>query len=121
MPTASIAESTPRPSGQLENDVANARHGLEVDGLDAVPGGHGEALGHPVDAHHPPSALMPGDTCAHLADRPEAPHADGGPGLHVGVRHCLPCRRQHVGEVEEAVIGRPVGYFDRPEVRLGDS
>src|SRR5688500_162492 len=37
---------------------------------------------------------------------PRPPYADGRGGLHVGVLHRLPGRRQDVGQVEEAVIGR---------------
>ena len=37
---------------------------------------------------------------------------------HVGVLDRLPGGRQHVGEVDEAVVGRALGHLDRPVLRL---
>ena len=55
---------------------------------------------------------------AHLADRPEAEHEQAAAGGHVGVLDRLPGGRQHVGEVDEAVVRRALGDLDRPVLGL---
>src|SRR5215213_3193328 len=55
---------------------------------------------------------------AHLADRAEAPDPNRAAIGDVRVGDGLPARRQHVGEVEKALIRRTFWYFDRPEVGL---
>ena len=40
---------------------------------------------------------------------------------HLRVLDRLPRRRQHVGQEQEAVVGRPVGDLDRPVLRLRDA
>ena len=89
-----------------------------VDHLDPVTERHLDALGDEVDGDDPRTSML-GDAGAHLPYRaqPEDGHAaavgDGGP------LDGLPRRGQHVGEVEEALVGRALGHLDGAEVGLG--
>src|SRR3712207_7822273 len=64
----------------------------------------------------PRSTLFPYTTLFRSADRAKSPDADGAPLRDVRVGDGLPARRQHVGEVEEALVGR-----DRKSTRLNSS
>src|SRR6185437_2045453 len=64
-----------------------------------------------------PRAAVPGDPGAELPDRPQAEHGHAAAGRDVGVLDRLPRRGQDVGQVEEALVGRPRRDLDRPEVR----
>ena len=118
MPTASMTEIGPRPSVSSRTASGRSSSSLEVERLDAVRARAREPLGHEVDADHPAGAAVLRDARAHLADRPEAEHEDGLAVGHVGVLDRLPGGRQHVGEVDEAVVGRAFGHLDRPVLRL---
>ena len=52
----------------------------------------------------------------HVADRTEPEHHDAPARRDIRVLHRLPCRREHVGEVHEAVVGRALRHLDRPVV-----
>ena len=54
----------------------------------------------------------------HVADRAQAEHQQRALRLGVGVRDGLPGGGQHVGQVDEAVVGRPVGHLDVGVLRL---
>ena len=108
MPTASITESGPRPSGQVAHRGGDVVGALDVERLDAVGGGAGEPLGDEVDADDEPGAAVLGDPARHLADRAEPEHDHAAAVRDVGVLDRLPRGRQHVGEVDEAVVGRAV-------------
>ena len=93
--------------------------GADVDRLDAVAGGELESLRDEVDAEDLPGAAVERDATRHLADRSQAEHRQRAAVRHRGVLHRLPGRRQHVGEVEEALVRRPLGHLDGTELRLG--
>jgi hypothetical protein len=59
-----------------------------------------------VDGEHALDAMVLRDLHAHLPDRPEAVDRERAAFRRVGVRHGLPRRRQHVGEEEEALVGK---------------
>src|SRR5215218_1609345 len=61
------------------------------------------------------------DPSAHLPDRPEAPDAQSASLRDIRVDDRLPGGGEHVGEVEEAFVGRAFGYLYGTEVRLGDA
>ena len=61
---------------------------------------------------------MAGDARRHLPDRAEPEHHDAAALGDVGERHGLPGGGQHVGEVEEALVGRAVGDHDGAVLRL---
>ena len=108
MPTASITESVPRPSVMFADDVAEVVAVVaQVDDLRA-PGPRAlEPLGHQVDGDHAVAAVR-GDPRRHVADRPWPSTVTLPPSGIAGVLHGLPGGRQHVGEVDEAVVGRPL-------------
>ena len=62
-----------------------------------------------VDADHLADAAVQGDAARHVADRAQAEHEEGALRLGVGVRDRLPRGRQHVGQVDEPVVGRARG------------
>ncbi|HEY3752071.1 MAG TPA: alcohol dehydrogenase catalytic domain-containing protein, partial [Pseudonocardiaceae bacterium] len=62
------------------------------------------------------SVVVLGDPGAHLADRPEAEHGDAAALRDIGVGHGLPGGGQDVGQVDETVVGRPLGHLDRAVV-----
>ena len=90
-----------------------------VDGVDLVAAGKLEPLGDRVDADHPRAAAAR-DACRHLADWPEAEHRDRAARRRVGVLDRLPGGGEDVGEVDEALVRRPLGHLDRAEVALRD-
>ena len=55
---------------------------------------------------------------AHLPDRAEPEDGQRAALGHVRVLDRLPRRREDVGEVDEAVVGRALGHLDRAELRL---
>jgi hypothetical protein len=63
-------------------------------------------------------AAVRGDPAGHVADRPEAEHADRAAVGDPGVLDRLPRRRQDVGEVDEALVRRAVRHLDVRVVRL---
>jgi hypothetical protein len=91
---------------------------VEVERDHAVAARALEPLGHQVDADDLRGAPVLGDPRAHLADRAEAENEDGLAVRHVGVLDGLPRGGQHVGEVDEAVVGRPLRDLDRPVLGL---
>ena len=74
-----------------------------------------------VDPDDLTDAALERDPAGHVADRPEPEHEEGPLGLRVGVGDGLPRGRQHVGEEQEAVVGRSLGHLDRPVVGLRDA
>ena len=79
-----------------------------------------QPLGHPVDGDDL-IAQVRGDPSRHVADRAEPQHRHRTAVGNVGVRDCLPCRRQHVGEVDEPRVRRPVRDLDVGELGLRDA
>jgi hypothetical protein len=92
----------------------------DVENLDSVSAGHLEPLGHEVDADHPRAPVCR-DARAHLPDRTEPEDGHASPLRDLGVLDRLPGRRQHVGQVEEALVGWSLGHLDRAELRLRDA
>ena len=126
MPTASITASAPRPSvrrARHRRCVPCRRRDVEVEHVDAaVAARSGQAFGHEVDADHRPrsprwrairQAMSP------IGPRPSTTRLP--PGRTSAYSHRLPRRRQHVGEVHEAVVGRALGHLDRPVVGVRHS
>jgi hypothetical protein len=66
-----------------------------------------QTLGHEVDRQDPSRAAVLRDPGAHLADRAKAEHERRLSGWDVGVFDGLPRGGQYIGEVDEAVVGRP--------------
>ncbi len=64
---------------------------------------------------------MPGDPGGHLADRAEAEHGDRPAVRDVRPLDGLPRGRQHVRQVDEPLVRRPLRHLDGPEVRLRDA
>ena len=77
-----------------------------------------QAVGDQVDRQHAARASQLRDTGGHLADRAEAEHEHCSACGHVGVLDRLPRRGEHVGQIDEAVVRRPLGDLDRPVLRL---
>ena len=115
MPTASITASGPRPSVSSRTARPRRRPRPQVDDLDTAGPGPREPLGHEVDADHCCDAAVQGDAgrpCRRSGRGPRtATRAAVG---HGGVLHGLPGGGQHVGEEEEAVVGRPSGTLIGP-------
>src|SRR5215207_4988041 len=105
--------------GEVQDHIPHAVHRRVIYGLDAVPRGHGETLGHVVHAYNTAGAQVHRYAGAHLADRAETPNPCGPALGNIRVGNSLPARRQDVGEVQEPLVRGSFGYFDRPEVRLG--
>jgi len=118
MPTASSAPSVPRPS-VMSDRPAHVFHDGHVDDVDAPLPGHREALRHAVDGDDV-IAAVPRDPGGHLPDGSEAEDRETATLGHAGVLHALPRGGQHVGEVEEALVGRALGDDDRTEVGVRD-
>ena len=87
----------------------------QVQHLHASLAGAPEALGHQVHADHAVAAMLR-DARGHVADGTQPEDDDGAAIRDVRVFHGLPGRGQHVGEIDEAVVGRPVGNLDRQRV-----
>jgi hypothetical protein len=116
----------------VEHGVRAAAAGLLAQGLDdgalvgrrdgdgAVALGHGDPLGHGVDAEDLLDAQVAGEPDGHLADRPEAQDGERRARADVREHHALPGRGQHVGQEQEALVRRAVRHLDRPELRLRD-
>ena len=64
---------------------------------------------------------MLGNTRGHVSDRSESEHSDSSAVWHRGVLHGLPGRGQHIGQVNEAVVGGSVGNLDVRELSLWDA
>lgn len=107
--------------GQRPDGVADAAvNRVEVDGVDAAQRGPRQPFRNPVDGDHPIPQVV-GDTCAHVADRPQAEHRDATALGNVGVGDGLPRRGQYVRQVDESRIRRSLRHFDVGELRLRDS
>ena len=73
-----------------------------------------EPLRYEVDADHP--SMRRGGVATRQAIEPIGPRPSTTtvpPSGDAGVLHGLPRGRQHVGQVDEPVVGRPVGHLDR--------
>ena len=92
----------------------------EVKHLDAAAADPLQPFGHEVDAD---DAVAPvgRDSRGHVPDRAEPEHDEGPAVGHGGVLDALPGGGQHVGEEQEAVVGRTVGNLDRQEVAERDA
>jgi hypothetical protein len=77
-------------AGRVEDRGGDVVDLVEVDHLDAVALGHGQALGNLVDRDDPAGAQVAGDPGAHLADRAETGDHHGVAGGDVGVLGRLP-------------------------------
>ena len=120
MPTASMTLSGPLLAEQCRGSRRRRRRRPRSRSmhLGAVGRGACEPFGDEVDADDPRCAEVRGDATRHRADRPE-PEDDDGAAVRDGrVLDGLPRRRQHVGEVHEAVVGRAVRDLDRAVLRL---
>src|SRR5206468_6281092 len=96
-------------AGHVTNDVGKVAVVVLVgQDLHAAFARPGHALGHDVDTDHGLGASVHGDPGGHVADGPQAENAHAATGRDVGVLDGLPGRRQHIREVDEAVVGRPV-------------
>lgn len=91
---------------------------VEVNGLGPGVGHPGEPLGDQVDGDRADPAVN-SDPAGHVFDRSCAEHHEGVAGAHPGVLDGLPSRWQHVGQVQEAVVCRPLRHLDRPVVPCG--
>ncbi len=111
----------PAAVGQLAQRLGDVIVVAQIDDLGAVTPRELEPLRHEVDAQHPRGAAQERHPAAHLADRAEAVDGHGAAGGDGRVVHCLPGRRQHVREVDEAIVGRPVRHLDGAVVRLRDA
>ena len=103
--------------GQPAQRVADVVLVGGVEHLDPVRPRADDPLRDEVDADHA-GALVLGDARAHVADRAEAEHRDRPALRDVRVLDRLPRGRQHVGEVEEAIVARPLGHLDRAVLGL---
>ena len=79
-----------------------------------------EPLGHEVDADAPGRRRGAGRCGMHISPIGPRPSTSDAcrPSGHVRVLDGLPGGRQHVGEVDEAVVGRALGDLDRPVLGL---
>ena len=80
-----------------------------------------EPLGHesmPITSSAPRCLAIRADIWP-IGPRPNT--ATLPPSGIAGVLDRLPCGRQHVGEVDEALVGRALGDLDRAELRLRDA
>ena len=120
MPTASITASGPRPpvSSRIASGAAAV---VRRRSTISTPCRRAHARGAPGTRSTPIDALdaeVLGDPRAELADRAEPEHGERAALRDVGVRDRLPGRRQHVGQVEEPLVRRPLRHLDRAELRL---
>ena len=120
MPTASMAESVPRPSvsSRTRSAIAGvARVVGDVEHLDPVARASASRSGTrsmPI-TRAPLWRAIRADICP-IGPRPKIGHR---PALgNIGVLDRLPRGRQDVGEVEEAFVGRALGHLDRAELGL---
>ncbi len=105
----------PAAVGQLTDRARQVVLAREIEHLEAATTHALQPLGHQVHADHAITAMR-GDPGGHVADRPEAEHDQRATVGHAGVLDALPCRRQHVGEEHEAIVGRTLRDLDRQEV-----
>ena len=120
MPTASITASGPRPPVSSRTAPARSSCSLEVDRARRrarrARASRSGTRSTPITV---PGAAVLGDAACHLADRAEAEDERRcRPSGIVRVLDRLPGGRQHVGEEEEAVVGRALGHLDRPVLGL---
>jgi hypothetical protein len=90
----------------------------QVDHLGAAGADALEALGHEVDADHAVAAMQR-DAARHVADRSEPEHDDAAAVRDPGVLDRLPRGGEDVGEVDEALVRRPVGTLMACSWRAG--
>ena len=111
----------PAAVGELAHRAGHAVGAADVDRPHAVALRAGEPLGHEVEPDDQLGAEVLGDAARHLADRAEADDGDAAALRDLGVADGLPRGGQHVGEEQEAVVGRAVGDLDRPVLGLRDA
>ncbi len=105
--------------GAVADDVAEiAARITEVDRLHTAGSGTSEPFRHQIDRDHARTP-MHGDTSCHLADRTQPQHRDRAPVRNVRVFHRLPGGGQHVREVGEAVVRRPIRNLDVSRIGQG--
>ena len=122
MPTASITASGPRPPVVLADRGGEVVVVLEVERVDAVRAGARSRRSGTRST--PMTCSTPRCWAMRVAISPIGPRPSTSTAAalgHVGVLHRLPRGRQHVGEVDEAVVGRAFGDLDRAELRLRDA
>ena len=115
---AAAGEQIPDRRGDLLAVLAEV---AKIDHLGAMSPRPLQAFGHQIDPDDPLRPEMGGHPARHRTDRPQTEHHHRPAGRHGGVLDRLPRGGQHVGQIEEAVVGGPVGHLDRPVLRLGDS
>ena len=103
---------------QVADRVADVVDGRDVERLDAVPRRHREALGDEIEADDPAGAAVQRHATRHLADRAEPEHHQRPARRDGCVLDSLPGGREHVREVDEAFVRRPLRDLDRAELRL---
>ena len=110
------------PAGLLADRRQELAFGLlevaQIEDVDAPLAHPFEPIGDQVDPDHRAHAAMAGDPAAHVPDRAEPQHDEAAALRHVRVLDRLVGRRQHVGEVDEAVVRRPVRHLDRSVLGL---
>ena len=116
MPTASMTASGPAAVGGVADRGDDVLLLGRVDHRDAPRARPREPLGDDVGAEDLLRAEVQGDPGGHVADRAQAEDEHAAVLRDAGVLHRLPGRRQDVGEVDEAVVGRAVGHLDRQGV-----
>ena len=88
-------------SGHVPDDVSEIIAVLvEVDRLHPSRLRTREPFGHHVNGDYLIAQVVR-YPIGHVADRPQPKHRHRTPVGNVGIRDCLPCRRQNVGQVDE--------------------
>src|SRR3954466_141277 len=126
MPTASITASGPRPSVRSRtwattSACVGAAGGLRGrrDDLDLVAACPCQPCGDDVRGDDPARAQMLGHPCGHVTDRAQSEHQHTAALGDARVLPRLPGRRQHVGQIDVAVVERGVWNLDREGVAEG--
>jgi hypothetical protein len=99
---------------QVEKFLGNAGVVRPVQGLGSIAPSKLASLGHKIDADDALDADVLGDADAHLADRTEPVDRERAAIGNVRVCDGLPGRREHIGQVEEALVGGPSGTLIGP-------
>src|SRR5690606_40880368 len=91
--------------------------GVGVDHVGATLGDPGATLRHRVDPDDPVPTVQR-NAAGHVADRAQDQHDQASAVGDAGVLHGLPRGRQHVGEVDVALVGTVGGHLDGGELGL---
>ncbi len=105
-------------AGQLLEPLEHAFL-VEVDGDGAAGAGHGQPLGHVVDADDLLGAHHDRAADGELADRAGAPYRHRVGGLDIALRRGLPAGGQDVAEKQHLLVGQAVGDHHRADIGVG--